>query len=191
MKGATAIVFLVRHGRTALNAQGALRGHIDIALDDIGRVEAEALASTFAGCAISTVVTSPLARARQTAGPIAAATGARIEIDRALIDRDYGPWAGHPAVDVVDRFGSLDDAPGVESAAHLCRRAVAATEAAAELADGGPVVVVAHDAVNRSVLASLVPTLRMVGQRTGCWNRLERTPDGWVAPIIDAPGERR
>ena len=43
-----ATVYLVRHGRTALNAAGALRGHIDASFDRLGRKEAEHLAHLFA-----------------------------------------------------------------------------------------------------------------------------------------------
>jgi hypothetical protein len=53
------------------------------------------------------------------------------------------------------------------------------------------VAVVAHDAVNRYAIAALVPDAPAAGeipQRTGCWNRLERSPTGWAAPIVDAPG---
>jgi hypothetical protein len=30
------IVFAIRHGRTALNADGALRGRVDVRLDEVG-----------------------------------------------------------------------------------------------------------------------------------------------------------
>lgn len=187
-------VFLVRHGRTALNARGALRGRLDVELDDAGRAEAEALARSFAGAALALVVTSPLARARQTAAPIAAAAGVRIEIDDALVDRDYGPWAGHSADDVRAQFGSLDGAPGVEPEDELRGRVLGALERAASCARDAPVVVVAHDAVNRTVLAALAPDLGppdRIGQRTGCWNRLERGEDGgWSVPLVDQPPGR-
>jgi probable phosphoglycerate mutase len=35
-------------------------------------------------------------------------------IDPGVVDRDYGPWAGHRQADVEQWFGSLDAAPGVE-----------------------------------------------------------------------------
>ncbi len=57
---ADAIVFLVRHGRTPLNAAGVLRGRIDTPLDHVGRAEARALGDVFHGVSISGVVTSPL-----------------------------------------------------------------------------------------------------------------------------------
>ncbi|MGH2843820.1 MAG: histidine phosphatase family protein, partial [Solirubrobacteraceae bacterium] len=45
---AVVTVFLVRHGRTALNAAGVLRGHLDPPLDDVGVEEAGRLGELFA-----------------------------------------------------------------------------------------------------------------------------------------------
>ena len=41
---AVTTVYLIRHGRTGLNAQGWLRGRSDPPLDEVGRVEADRLA---------------------------------------------------------------------------------------------------------------------------------------------------
>jgi probable phosphoglycerate mutase len=137
------------------------------------------------------VVTSPLRRARQTAAVIAQATGASLEICDGLADRDYGPWAGTPGSEVVGRFGSLDAAPSVEPARDLVARVVSAMETIAGRWPNQAVAVVAHDAINRHAIAALVPgapDARDIPQQTGCWNRLERDPTGWTAPIVDAPG---
>jgi broad specificity phosphatase PhoE len=75
----------------------------------------------------------------------------------------------------------------------LVARVVAAIEEAADRWPRG-VAVVAHDAINRHAIAALVagsPAAGEIPQRTGCWNRLERGPAGWVAPIVDAVGDGR
>jgi probable phosphoglycerate mutase len=182
-------VFLVRHGRTSLNAQGVLRGRIDVPLDAVGRSEAVALGVAFAGMPLAAVITSPLRRARETAAPIVDSTRAPLMIDDDLADRDYGPWAGHPLAEIETSFGSPDLAPGVEQIDTFTQRVVAAVERAADRATSAPVVVVAHDAVNRHLLASLVPALGtadVISQRTGCWNELVRSERGWAAPIVDS-----
>lgn len=196
MSGPDAVVLLVRHGRTALNAAGVLRGRLDPPLDDVGEVEAQSLARRLQGFGFTAVVTSPLRRARQTAAVIAGANGTSLVVDPELADRDYGPWDGFAVEELVRRFGSLESAPGIEAADAFTARATAAVIAAAER-NPPSVVVVAHDAVNRSVLSCLVPTLGDavdVAQRTGCWNRLERRGGTWSAPIVDdvsdIPGDR-
>lgn len=185
----TTIVYLVRHGRTELNADGLLRGHLDPPLDDVGQTEADALAQLFIVAPIGVVIASPLRRAVQTAAPIAAAVGTQLVLDEDVIDRDYGQWAGKSEADVVARFGSVDAAPGVEPTAHFAARAAQAIETIAQRWAPRVCLVVAHDAVNRHALARLVPRLGAPGaipQRTGCWNRLERDDTGWSAPIVDA-----
>src|SRR6266511_4128686 len=65
------VVYLVRHGRTPLNAAGLLRGRLDPPLDDTGAQEAAALGRVFQGVTAASVFSSPLVRARQTAAAIA------------------------------------------------------------------------------------------------------------------------
>jgi hypothetical protein len=75
-----AVVYLVRHGRTALNAGGLLRGRSDPALDEVGCGEAAALGGLLRDVELAGVVTSPLLRARQTAEAIAVASGCTVAL---------------------------------------------------------------------------------------------------------------
>lgn len=184
-----ATVFLVRHGRTPLNAAGVLRGRIDTPLDEVGRREARRLAGVFDLAGLSAVVSSPLARAAETAAAIAEAAGLPVDVDDDLADRDYGRWAGTSQADAESEFGSLEAVPGIEALESFAQRVTGAVARAADRAASGAVVVVAHDAVNRQVLADLVPSLGPapdITQRTGCWTELQRDGDRWSAPVVDA-----
>lgn len=187
-------MYLLRHGRTPLNADGKLRGRIDTPLDSQGRLQAAALGELFATVPLAAIVASPLSRAVDTATAVARRhRDLPVDVDAALVDRDWGPWAGHPEAQIVERFGRLDDAPGVEDAEEFRRRAVAAVEHLAERADRQAVLAVAHDAVNRAALAALVAdfvTLSPIEQPTGCWNHLIYDHHRWTAPVIGAlPGD--
>jgi broad specificity phosphatase PhoE len=57
-------VYLVRHGRTALNAAGVLRGQFDVSLDEHGEREVQRVGERFRRTAIKHVACSPLMRAR-------------------------------------------------------------------------------------------------------------------------------
>ncbi len=189
MTGAQAVVYLVRHGRTALNAAGQLRGRLDPPLDAVGVEEANALAKALKSRDVSVVLSSPLRRAHETAEPIAAACGLTVLLDDRLIDRDYGRWAGSAPEDLIARFGSVDDAPDVEPPTWVGARAVAAVTWISKLSAPRAAVVVAHDAVNRAVLSQLVPSLGgqdSIPQRTGSWNKLELAGGKWSAPVVDA-----
>ncbi len=193
--GATQCLYVVRHGRTLLNAGGALRGHIDEPLDDVGRREAAALGEAFRDVPLSLVVSSPLSRAHDTAAEIAEASGATLLSEPSLIDRDYGPWNGALHREVCDRFGSLDEAPGVEGSEEFRTRVSSATAIVLHLARSTPVAIVAHDAVNREVVGHLTAGSAEhrsdSAQPTGSWTRLDRRPHGrWVVAVMGAvPGD--
>jgi broad specificity phosphatase PhoE len=171
MRGGTSRVYLARHGRTAFNAEGRLRGLSDPPLDDVGLAEVARLAQVLAAKNPVAVISSPLHRAVATAEAIGSAAGAPVSTDIRLNDRDYGPMTGERRDEVERRYGSIDAAPGVEPLAVLAERSRAAFfELVAE--QSGPVVLVSHDAFNRALLAQIDPALSDIGQRTGCWNQL-------------------
>jgi len=187
-------IYLMRHGQTAYNVDDRLRGRADLELTDTGRAQADALGRLFAGLALSRVVSSPLRRAVDTASPVASAAGLKVEPDDAFNDRDYGEWTGASRSDVIQRFGSIDAAPGVESWQTLCDRVSSAFDSLLASSHGPAVVLVGHDASNRALLATLIPTLGQrpgdIPQANGCWNRLEWKDDGWTLTVLNAsPGD--
>ena len=170
-------IYLARHGRTALNAAGALRGHIDVPLDPVGQRQVQILGAVLAGRRPQLVVSSPLRRAIQTAEAVADRAGLDVQVDERLIDRQYGEWAGVGVTDVVARWGSLDAAPGVEPAVEVRDRVLAALNDIAKSTAGAAAVVVSHDAVNRIAIAALGPSFGApddLPQETGCFNTMER-----------------
>lgn len=203
------MLLLARHGRTALNAQGRLRGLLDPPLDDVGLAEAARLGDALVGYTPRRVISSPLLRARQTAAAIAeAAGGIPVEVDDRLADRDYGPAAGLTLSEVDTRWGNVESVPGIEPLEHVTGRALAVlADLRADRPPGAPagpdgpaassrpVVLVAHDAVNRALLAALPPHHgrdHPVAQRTGCWNVLVASRESWLVRDVDllAPPDR-
>lgn len=89
-----ALITLLRHGQTAANARGLLQGRVDNPLDDLGRAQARAAADLLAP--VDRVISSPLARAHQTAD----AFHRRVEVDERWVELDYGDWDGRPMRDV-------------------------------------------------------------------------------------------
>lgn len=82
------VLYLVRHGRTAANAEQRLQGRIDLPIDEVGRQQAAALPSALT--TIDRVICSPLLRARQTAEVF----GIEPEIDERWREMDYGVLEG-------------------------------------------------------------------------------------------------
>lgn len=88
-------LYICRHGRTEANAGGLLLGRADPSLDELGRAQAEAIAGALPG--VAAVISSPLARCRETA----AAFGLPVTVDERLIELDYGDWDLKPLKDVA------------------------------------------------------------------------------------------
>lgn len=184
-------IYLVRHGRTALNAAGVLRGALDPELDAVGLRQASVLGDLLGRHELGLVVSSPLKRAVQTAQGIALRAGLEVEIDPRLIDRDYGSWAGEAREAVIAQYGSLNAAPGVEPEHDVLTRAMEALTEACRRVEGGSAVVVSHDALNGLLLAALDPQLgesTVVIQDTGCFNVLAFDDQRWsVLSMNNAP----
>ena len=181
-------VLIVRHGRTALNAENRLRGHLDPTLDEVGRTEVAALGEALAAQDPVRVVSSPLRRAVQTAESIAGAAGLDVVVAQGLIDRDYGRWAGHTQDELIAAWGSVDAAPGVEPADAVFYRACVVLDQQLRFLGARPVVLVAHDVVNRLLLAHLDSSLgpaNAIDQRTACWNEIVHVLGDWRVRLVD------
>ncbi|HET9599219.1 MAG TPA: histidine phosphatase family protein, partial [Anaeromyxobacteraceae bacterium] len=72
------VLYLVRHGESAGNVDPALRRGDDPPLTERGRAQAARAAAALAGKGVRAVFSSPLRRARETAGAIAAAAGVEV-----------------------------------------------------------------------------------------------------------------
>lgn len=107
--GATTIL-LIRHGETAWNAERRLQGHLDIALNAEGERQAAALGAALARERVDAIISSDLARARQTAEAIARARGPAaagssvVQRDPQLRERCYGGFEGLLYSEIAARF---------------------------------------------------------------------------------------
>lgn len=90
------MLVLLRHGESTANAAGVLLGRTDAPLTEKGSRQAAALAGLLGP--VIRIVSSPLARARDTAGALG--LGLPIEIDDRWVEVDYGEHEGRPLGEV-------------------------------------------------------------------------------------------
>jgi probable phosphoglycerate mutase len=98
------VLLLVRHAATAWTQAGRYQGRKNPELSAEGRADAARLTQHLSPQPIGLVVSSPLARALETARPLAAATGAVLESDDRLIELAYGDWEGLTQAEVKPRW---------------------------------------------------------------------------------------
>lgn len=178
-------LFLVRHGRTALNAAGQLRGLANPPLDEMGMYEARVTAEALANRGIAVIYSSPLDRALTTATIIAERVGCDVQVSTDFNDRDYGPWTGHLKSEVVAEFGSVDNAPGVEPTEHVLDRVLPALNRVADEHLDAVFAIVTHDAVIRPLLTACDPHIGPIDAPTASWSEIVRTNGAWSVLAFD------
>jgi len=189
-------VVAVRHARTGFNSEGRLQGSLDVPLGPDGLAQAELVAEAVVAAygPRLTVVTSPLARASQTADAIARLAGTVAIADERVTQRAYGVWEGHTWDEVREQWpaeyarrheGYDPDITGWgASDAVGARVAEALVERCGACGDDDVVVVVSHGSAIMLGVAQLLG-LELVPSRLGhlphgAWNELTLTENvGW------------
>lgn len=169
---------LLRHAATGWNETGRVQGRSDIELSDAGRTQAR---SWILPAPIDSWrrISSPLARARETAALLTPESDAAIE--PRLTEMNWGAWEGRTLADLRNELGDemirrevagLDfRAPGGESPREVQARV---KPWLAELAEGNEdVLAITHKGVVRAIYALA----------TG-WDMTAREPDRFKYPAL-------
>lgn len=182
--GATLLV-LVRHGATALTAERRFSGSggDDPALTAEGRAQVRGAAGVVAhqvAGADPVLLTSPLARARESAEILAKRLGMGApDVEPGVTELDFGEWEGLTFAEIADRDAELLQrwrrdagvaAPGGESLADVHARVRAARDRILTAYAGRVVVVVSHVTPIKLLVADAV------GSDTLAAHRMELAP---------------
>ena len=111
------MVYLARHGETAWSLSGQHTGLTDLPLTERGERNARSLGERLKGLTFAMVLTSPLQRAARTCE--LAGFGGMAQVDRDLLEWDYGQYEGRRAADIHQERPDWqlfrDGGPGGES----------------------------------------------------------------------------
>ncbi len=159
------VVLFVRHGQTPTTGKVLPGRTPGLHLADEGRAQAEAAAQRIAELKrVDAVYASPLERAKETAAPIGAARGLKVQTERGLLECDFGEWTGGelkalmklPEWRTVQRYPSGFRFPGGESFTDMQTRIVDAIARLRARHAGGVVVAVSHaDPIKAAVAHAL------------------------------------
>jgi len=152
-------LWLFRHGETKWSLSGAHTGRTDVPLTDAGRARAEAMGRYLKGRPFALVLTSPMARARETCR--LAGYGDVAQIEPNLLEWDYGKYEGQTTTEIRKHAPHwslwVDGVPSGETVEQVAERAKAVIGRAAPA--GGDVALFAHGHILRIL--------------TACWLGLE------------------
>jgi broad specificity phosphatase PhoE len=192
-------IILVRHGQTPWNKDKIFRGTVDIPLNDTGIEEARLAGEWLKGETIHAAYTSPLSRSRDTAEAICRHHGLAVADLGGLGDLNYGDWQGLPLSEVKVKYADLyrqwETAPHTvrfpqgETLDEVRARALAGVEEVVKRHPGQVVLLSAHRAVNKVLIAALIGLdnshFWRIGQDTTAINRFRWTGAVWEILLVN------
>ena len=161
-------IILVRHGETDWNKQGRFQGQIDIPLNQNGKEQATAASQFLKNIPIQRAFSSSLSRPKETAQIILKEhQGIQILIKNNLIEIGHGLWEGKLESEIKSSWPDLlqqwktspekVQMPEGENIQEVSKRSIIAWEEICnELKNNETALVVAHDAVNKTILCHLL-----------------------------------
>jgi probable phosphoglycerate mutase len=189
-------LLLVRHGASADSVEGEtfelVEGQGDPPLSEIGRHQAEVVATRLGHELFDGMYVSTLRRTSETAAPLVDRTGMTPVVDADLREVFLGEWEGgllrqkaadrDPLFERVFAEQRWDIVPGAESREAFGGRLRRAIERIATAHPGGRVVVFSHGAAIGEILAQTTGSepFAFVGADNASISKIVVTPERWV-----------
>ena len=158
--------YFIRHGQTADNLNGILQGHRNVALDDVGISQANALAERMRGVEVSAIFSSDLKRTFQTAEIVGKALNMAPVPVKELREWHLGELEGRCWTELKEKYPEIVDCfnvesgdiqvPGGESHGAFEQRVFRFLEKTGQEWCGKRIMVVTHGGVMRAVFKHIV-----------------------------------
>ena len=161
-------ILLIRHGETNWNQQGRFQGQIDIPLNSNGKNQALAACEFLECIHIDKAFSSSLIRPKETAEIIMSnRKNKNIELEEKLIEIGHGTWEGKLESEIKKEWPKLLEnwkrspetvqMPGGENIKEVWERSVKCwLKISNQIKANETALVVAHDAVNKTILCHLL-----------------------------------
>ena len=187
-------IYLLRHGETDWNLEGRFQGRMDIPMNDTGIAQIRHSVEVLAALSpdVDVILTSPLSRAQKSAEIAADRLGIpreEIVIAPDFIERAFGEAEGTVTTQMWDEQ-VIASFSGAEKRDEVCDRAQQALFAAAEQYAGRNILIAAHGAILKAVIAAVsgrqeVYEHRKMKLESGCIHLLQYNAGLWSAWKLD------
>ena len=186
-------ILAIRHGETLWNVDSRIQGHLDIALNDTGRWQAERLGMALKDEPMAAIYASDLSRAHDTALAVSRHTGVPVQAEPGLRERSFGEFEGRTFAEIetelpaqAQRWRQRDPAftpAGGESLLMLEARVLSVAARLAAQHPGEQIALFAHGGV-MDILYRAATRLDLQAARTWALgntavNRLLWSPEGF------------
>ncbi len=190
-------LYLTRHGEVVNH--GVYNGQTDVDITELGVRQMERLRDLLLARPLAAIYSSDLLRTRKGAEIIGAPHGLKPESFSEFREVNFGRWQGLTYQEVMERYPAdipqwMRDLeafriPQGESLADVRQRAIPRLAELVEKHRGQEILLVAHGALNRLILAealhlSLAHLLR-IEQDYGCLNLIDYTPSWSVVKLVN------
>lgn len=195
------LVLLVRHGQTPTTGKILPGRAPGLNLAESGVLQAARAAERIGAIeGVRAVYASPLERARQTAAPISKTLGLRTQIERGLLECDFGDWTGaelsalmkRPEWTTVQRAPSTFRFPNGESFTEMQTRMVSALDRLCARHRGETIVCVSHaDPIKAAVahaMGSHIDLFQRIVISTCSVSAVLYTPHGPTVLTVNSTG---
>lgn len=183
-------VLLTRHGETDYNREDRKQGQMDIALNQRGEQQAQRLAERVEHMEFDRIYASTLQRAQTTAEIIAEKHDQDVYTIEELQERSYGVYEGQLKEHIKEKTPSTEPLKDYhpergETLEETAERALSALEQIRKQHPDETILAVAHGAVNRATISSMMDTdpgyANKITQGNTCINEFEYDGhvDGW------------
>lgn len=183
---------LVRHGETTANAEKRMQGHWDCELNEKGMRQAKAIAERLTLETFTTIYSSDLKRAYQTAQQIAEKTGHDIQIDKQLREINGGILEKLTKEEMLEKYPEVQSQfttdptyiiPNGESIMQRYERSVDAINRYAKAHGGETIVVVSHGGVMDAIFRYVMEIPAAFGRRfsihNASYNLISKSDHDW------------
>ena len=192
-------LYLIRHGQVENFSERTYNGHKDVDITELGVRQMKAVADRLKDKNLAGIYSSDLIRTKRGADIISEDHGLIPESHFTLRELNVRSWEGLTANEIEERFpGAFSEwrkniadyrIPGGESIRDMSGRVIPALKEILSVNHGRSIVLVAHGAVNRAILADAMKldlnNIYSLEQSYGCLNIIDYFSEYAVVKLIN------